>query len=281
MVSRCSFDRKPTSILKSALGQSRTPGDAIAISALHPIANLTQTSPHVRFVPKSDIGTCRQIWIFLKWNWQARRRQLERSICRLPLIRQLKMLQRGPFQAGRPKNWPTMFASLGRLAVAIFVSSSSALAAPSQLYGKTVSVSYTNMTSLRIAGSQGPFVPRNTPRFVTVYISSAGQTFLKRGKVGRGAGQVGNSGRTQSGGAISVSFTAKSMTFVAGFIGGATVISVEFNPTFDSCTANILHGKEGTKASYLFKDGARTFEIQSSVATNISCSVRAGNAFAD
>ena len=155
----------------------------------------------------------------------------------------------------------------------------SALAAPAELLNKTVTVSYTITIPAKGPNGVVRTGSRNATR--TIYISSAGRVF---GRVSRrdargdsetkeaGPGERGNTFR----------FEGSRLVGVMSFVSGAAQMSVTFGSGGQSCDAAITLGRDSGKALQWKGVNGATYEAagQPSV-SNVSCSIRAGNAFAE
>lgn len=172
--------------------------------------------------------------------------------------------------------------NLGVLFAFVLLIPRAAIAAPDpQLYGKTVVVTYTNVNVTRPSGSGKEFRTSSETRHITLYVSTTGRSFMKFGKTNAsGASQVGDSSAFRAGtGNLQIGGRAMTANFV--YPGGATQVQVEIDSNFQRCTAAVVHGKAGKNESYLFKSSnGVTYEVKSSIASNVVCSIREGNAFA-
>jgi hypothetical protein len=165
--------------------------------------------------------------------------------------------------------------------------SGEAAAAPTQLYGKSVIISYTGTNNSRPAGSNEPFRPHSFSKQISVYISSAGRPFMRNSSTAERAGsasldQVGASGTNQAGGASSVQFQGSSLVVVFAYEGGAAQIRADFDPSFTSCTANVIRGIATGRNTRITKGlvTGNVREVESSSSSSVSCSLRDGNVFA-
>jgi hypothetical protein len=160
-----------------------------------------------------------------------------------------------------------------------------ASAAPPQLYGKTVTVSWTEDLMRRSAGEQ-TFSRRQHPRFAIIYISASGRPFVRIRSVTRGGNgaideQVGASGKTSIGGSQTADFKEKSLTVISVFQGGAQRVQIDFDGNYGSCTASVIAGKEAGFKAYSRLNGAKELvEIQSESTSSATCTIESGNAFA-
>jgi hypothetical protein len=172
--------------------------------------------------------------------------------------------------------------SLG-LTMVLMLPSASFAAPPTQLYGKSISISWTESRMQRI-GSANDFAMANIPQTLNVYISSKGQYFSRRGASTRaGSGSfdaVGTNGQSHEGNARGVTFSGHAMNVSAALSSGARSISVQFDGGFGSCDANVIIGRNGgqnIKIKALV--GGQTVEIKSATASGANCSIREGNVF--
>jgi hypothetical protein len=162
---------------------------------------------------------------------------------------------------------------------------SAAMAAPSQLYGKTVSVSWTEDLMRRGVGEQ-TFTHRQHPRVAIIYISSSGRPFIRIRSFTRGGGgaldeQVGASGKTTIGGGQTADFKDRSLTVTSVYQGGAQRLQVDFDGNYQSCTASVIVGKQAGAQTYTRLNGSHEpVEIQSNSPSSATCTIESGNAFA-
>jgi hypothetical protein len=160
-----------------------------------------------------------------------------------------------------------------------------ASAAPPQLYGKTVTVSWTEDIVRRAAGEE-TFSRKQHPRTAVIYISSSGRPFIRISTITRGHGgaleeQVGASGKTSIGGSQTADFKEKSLTLISIFQGGAQRLQIDFDGNYQSCTASVIAGKETGSKTYTRLNGAKArVEVQSESTSSATCTLVSGNAFA-
>jgi hypothetical protein len=160
-----------------------------------------------------------------------------------------------------------------------------ALAAPQQLYGKTVSVSWTEDIVRRVAGEE-TFQHKQHPRVAIIYIGSSGRPFIRIHTItrgGRGAleEQVGTSGKTTVGGSQTADFKDKSLTVVSVYQGGAQRIQIDFDGSYQSCTASVVVGKQAGAHTFTRLNGSNELtEVQSDSSSSATCTIESGNSFA-
>ena len=176
---------------------------------------------------------------------------------------------------------------ISRIAAALLVltvTTSHVSAAPAQLYGKSVIVSWTEN---RIQTTDLSSIPqsRTVSAQLSVYVSDKGRAFSRMAmsvNSPRGT-RSGNRDAVQGEGAArSISFGGNSMTMI-GHRGdtGALRVAVTFDSGFSGCSAHVIAGK-ATGATAMKITSMATghvhdvFSIQTS---NESCSVQSGNVF--
>jgi hypothetical protein len=160
-------------------------------------------------------------------------------------------------------------------------------AAPKELYGKSVLISWNETRVQRLVSEEGT---RNVAAVgeMTVYVSEAGRPFTRlRYSV------VGRKGRLRTGKKDAVSgeggpprafsFRGRTMTLQAKRgRGGALQFTVDFDGGFQGCSASVLAGRApgGSIHGKSLITGNRV-EILSVEASGASCRIVNGNTFAD
>jgi hypothetical protein len=185
---------------------------------------------------------------------------------------------------------PTRFALHVAATAAFALPTTAALAAPTELYGKSIVVRWTEEREQRLVG-QGDFQSRSFSGGLSIYIGTEGHVFNRQsmatpeGRRGLKATRTveGSADQVGSGGNSSVSFQGHAMTAVAMAQHGAQLVKVTFDPSFSSCTAEVIRGKqEGANAmvqNSLIRPGTQV-EIRSSHTSAASCTIQNGNVFA-
>jgi len=171
-------------------------------------------------------------------------------------------------------------------ALAAVLTAGSAVAgpAPKQLYNKSVLVNWVESVV-----QKGPDGSTRTPQINsqrTAYISGAGRLFVKgtrnisngyfRGGNETSRGPDGGSG----GGSGGFSFEGNQLVGTAVFDGGARRLTISFDPSFSSCTANVVYGKSSSSNQKWKGFDGVTYELVSVNVGAVGCSVRDGNALA-
>jgi hypothetical protein len=164
---------------------------------------------------------------------------------------------------------------LALLAVAGTMIAGTAHAAPQQLLNKSVTVSLS--VTIPARGSDGS--TQANPRAVTrtIYISTQGRVFAKADRrVGK------HSETTERGpGEGNMRISGNSLVGVMVMPSGASQLTVNFDPSGSSCTAQVVMGAErGKPIVYKGLDGKTYTQTGPAQISGVSCSVRAGNAFA-
>lgn len=156
-----------------------------------------------------------------------------------------------------------------------------AQAAPQQLLNKTLTV---NMTvTIPGKGSDGSTanMPRNIQRLI--YISTAGRVFSRATRtVGRNQQQAERGPEQTAGDATgSLKFVGNRLVGVLQFKSGATMMNVDFDPSFQSCTVNVIVGRDSGKP-IIWKglNGVMYTSTGAPQVGGLSCSIREGNALA-
>jgi hypothetical protein len=149
--------------------------------------------------------------------------------------------------------------------------------APAQLYNKTISLSFV-MSSNGVDEQGRPAGGRTTHQ--TIYVSRQGRIFFRaENRGGRSAETVDRAPETSP---AQFHFDGNRLVRTARgpLTSGALNETVSFDPGFQSCTASIETGHESGKI-YKWKslDG-RNITATSLAASNPTCSISEGNAFA-
>jgi hypothetical protein len=174
-------------------------------------------------------------------------------------------------------------ASAGLLALALLWPNAAAHAAPApDLYGKSLTVDWTEMRQVRVSG-----VLRNGPVSFQfrIYVSSTGRVFNKLSASSRAvdaAGEhVGSSGSFLSGGIRSAHFGGHSLTVQSVFGNYARRIYVEVEHGGGTCSVQISVGKQVGAAAKAFRVNGIAFEILSTTVEGSRCAARNGNIFSN
>jgi hypothetical protein len=168
--------------------------------------------------------------------------------------------------------------------LALAMTTSSAHAAPSQLYGKSVVVGWTEN---RIQTTDGSPVPqaRTATGQLSVYVSDKGRAFSRVSmsvQTPRGTRSGQRDAVQGEASARSVNFRGNSMTLSAPRgDAGAMMIAVTFDAGFQGCSARVVTGKSGGASSTHVTSmvTGHTYDFLSVKTSNESCSIQSGNVF--
>ncbi|MGA7070123.1 hypothetical protein [Bradyrhizobium sp.] len=148
-------------------------------------------------------------------------------------------------------------------------------AAPAYLLNKTITVSVTTTASF-VANGRQTTGRRNTT--FTIYISTQGRIFSRRV---RQVGSASETGEAATPTGVNMRFEGEKLVGVAQYVSGAGRMVVSFDSIGQSCTANFLYGRDnGRPMSWKGLDGVTRTATSPWVASNVTCSIAAGNAFA-
>ncbi|MCX7307796.1 MAG: hypothetical protein NTZ72_07545 [Afipia sp.] len=158
-------------------------------------------------------------------------------------------------------------------------------APPKQLYGKSITVSWTETRSQRDSQAGPTFKQVGIPFTNVYYISTEGRLFKRasaRSPGGAGSvDRVGTSGGSESGDSRNVSFSGNRIVASNSFQGAARQTQITFDPSFSSCTAQVITGMPPGRKSVTVRSitTGNTVEFESVSAGPASCSIASGNPF--
>lgn len=112
----------------------------------------------------------------------------------------------------------------------------------------------------------------------TVYISSSGRTFLRKSLRGGKAARSGERGPEDAGSQGSVRLEGSRLVGTEAFQSGARQYIATFDPSFTSCTMQVIDAKSGDTAIKRKGPDGRMYTVTASTGSP-SCSVQSGNAF--
>jgi hypothetical protein len=151
-----------------------------------------------------------------------------------------------------------------------------ALAAPPQLFNKTITISWTE--AVRQKATDGHLYNNRVTRQRTVYVSSAGRLFVRSNNRSNG-GELNIEHGPRDATVGSLNFQGNLLVGYGVNPGSARQLSVKFDSSFSSCTATVVWGKSGPTQTWRGYDGV-IYEILSVSVTGSNCSIQEGNAFA-
>jgi hypothetical protein len=164
------------------------------------------------------------------------------------------------------------------------MTTSTAFAAPAQLYGKSVIVSWTENRMQTTDRDAAPTAVTASGQ-LSVYVSDKGRAFSRVSmSVSRGRGtRSGQRDTVQGdGSARAVSFSGNSMsTTMPRGNAGALLVSVSFDSGFQGCSAHVVSGKTGGAQSTRITSmiTGRQYDFYSVKTSGESCSIQSGNVF--
>lgn len=148
-------------------------------------------------------------------------------------------------------------------------------AAPAYLLNKTITVSSTTTTPFIENGRSGT---GSRVTVHTIYVSNAGRIFLRRARRDRNASSTEEFAYDTG---LSMRFDGNKLVGTALYSSGAGRMIVSFDPAGQSCTATMQFGRDnGRPFAWKGVNGHTYTATGPSVASNITCSITAGNAFA-
>lgn len=151
-------------------------------------------------------------------------------------------------------------------------------AAPPQLMNKTVNVSFT--VSIPAKGSDGSTLTTSRQTSRQIYVSTQGRLFVK---VVRRAGRNMQSREMGPGeGGSNFRFAGNKMIGVLPFASGASQLAISFDPSYQSCSADLIVGADsGRPIVWKGLSGVMFTSTGRPSVSGLSCSISQGNAFAN
>jgi K+-transporting ATPase c subunit len=163
--------------------------------------------------------------------------------------------------------WPCVVTLIGLTGVA-------RAAVPSQLQGKTISVSWAQTVN-GVNGGSGTLSKQFRE---TIYISGQGRIFNRADQRDRSYARTND---RALGSVESFRFERNQLVSTSGWISGANRMTISFDPGFQSCSASLQIGRESGK---LYKWKGVDGEIRTAtgvMASTPACSIREGNSLAE
>lgn len=157
-------------------------------------------------------------------------------------------------------------------------------APPNELHGNPVIVSWSEAREQRTVGEENWRQAGGTET-LSMYVSDAGRVFSRHSYSTRG-GAAERAGQISGQSTRSVNFNGHSLLVIwpwGGRGGGATRITADFDGSFSGCNAQVTRGKESAGTVIRVYSGIikHDVDIRSVQISGISCSIRAGNVFAN
>jgi hypothetical protein len=175
-----------------------------------------------------------------------------------------------------------MLRLVGAIAFGLSLTQASHAAPPKELYGKSVSVTWTETREQRRVGEEA-WRQVGGSHTLNIYVSEAGRVFnnesysTRAGSAERG-GQIAGPGKGRS-----FDFNGRSLVILMAFRGAATRFIVEFDAAFSSCSAQVTRAREAGASIVRAYSGIikADIEIKSVRVGGVSCGIRGGNVFAN
>jgi hypothetical protein len=176
------------------------------------------------------------------------------------------------------------FAIMGALTL-LSATAHAASSAPKELYGKSITVAWTEARTQRFESEQQV---RNTGTSVqvSIYISTAGRPFVRvintsvydhniHEQSGVSRGGVTETVPGEAAARDRIDFEARSIVVYRQFRSGARRISIDLDGA--TCKATVVNGREGGK--HIETYGYGSAEVLTLQVGSVSCSIREGNVF--
>jgi hypothetical protein len=162
------------------------------------------------------------------------------------------------------------------VALLLFAFGTAVHAAPSQLLNKTINVVMGISVPAKGSGGAERIYSRRVYR--SIYISSQGRVFQKVIRQAKGGGDDRELGPDTGNG---LHFVGNKLVGMVKMISGANMLTISFDPSFQSCTADLVVGFEpGKPRVWKALNGETVSTTTKPSVSGVSCSIREGNAFA-
>jgi hypothetical protein len=164
----------------------------------------------------------------------------------------------------------------------VFLPLPSYAAPPKDLYGKSISITWTETREQRPVGEEAWRQVAGS-QTLNMYVSEAGRVFNNQSYSTRG-GSAERTGEIAGSGKRSINFNGRSLLILMPHgTGGATRITADLDAGFSSCSAQVTRAKESEGTIIRNYSGIikRVNEIRSIQVGSVSCSIRSGNVFAN
>jgi hypothetical protein len=168
------------------------------------------------------------------------------------------------------------------LVFAVLLPQISHAAPPEELYGKSVSITWTETREQRPVGETAWRQVVGTLT-LNAYVSEVGRVFNKLSYSTR-RGSAERKGEIAGEGQRSINFNGRSLLILMPHgTGGATRITADLDAGFSNCSAQVTRAKEAEDTIIRnYSDIIKRFiEIKSIKVGSVSCGIRTGNVFAN
>jgi hypothetical protein len=154
-------------------------------------------------------------------------------------------------------------------------------AIPPALRGKSFVLSWTDHRMARIVGVKGGFYELSIPIKLELYMGTKGSVFARASTPwGHAAQERVGLGQTAEQPAAAGKLVGRTAYLTQALIRGAVNIRVDFDESFSRCTlVSVVFGKPPSGENVRLKSalGGAEIEVESSVASRMSCTVQEGN----
>jgi hypothetical protein len=158
----------------------------------------------------------------------------------------------------------------------MLVFGATAHAAPPQLLNRTISVAM--FITVPATNPDGSVAKTGRQVSRTIYVSSQGRVFQKVAQRARGGASDKELG-PDNGGALH--FVGNKLVGMVKAISGASMMTISFDPSYQSCTVDtIIAGENGKPRVWKGLNGVTFTQTGKPQVSGVSCSIREGNAFA-
>jgi hypothetical protein len=158
---------------------------------------------------------------------------------------------------------------------------------PDPLRGKSIEVVWTSSWTTKNTATSAMYVDRVQEDDTKFYFSTLGRIFSRRQvthKFGRGEQLSVDAVDTQGGHPLGffsqITFGGRTIRAVRGQgLAGALQLVVQFNTSFDACTASVRYGRSSGAVIYADPFSGRRLELVDMKINEASCKVLSGNIF--
>jgi hypothetical protein len=171
----------------------------------------------------------------------------------------------------------------------LMISCNGVFAAPQQLYGKSIVVTWTESREQKAAYESSLHSVSRDGNF-SIYVSSEGRVFNRFSYGGSDNGKYMQSSSSQIAGqpsdlhARNINFQGSTITVTMPMVAGARQIVARFEGDFANCNAQVITGKASPQSPIKMRTlnaGNAEFEIHSIRTGAATCKVQTGNVFAN
>ena len=171
------------------------------------------------------------------------------------------------------------------VSIIAFGSLGQAASAPKEIIGNKIVVSFSETREYRpLVGPDQSWRTITNAFKVQLYVSEAGRIF-GRGRIDNSVGSTAGDSIVGSRASLAGNFSGRTLVITSSGASNnyARRMSVEFDPGFKNCTAQVLFARQSNSGITREYNPMRKRmdEVKSNVISGTSCSIQAGNVFAD